>query len=147
MKVPMGNLFWNYGAKGAEVSAAVAAVGTFLAGILGGWDFMMIALLWAMGLDVLLGLLCAVKVRNVDSQVMLWGGINKVLVLLFVAFGVVMDRALSFDNPYIRTAIICFYLGREGLSIIENSAKLGMPWPGFITALLEQLKERGEKGK
>ena len=141
------NIFWNYGGKGAGISAAVATAGTFLAGIWGGWDFMMVALLWAMGLDILLGLLCAVKTKSVDSQVMLWGGINKVLVLLFVAFGVVMDRALSFGNPYIRTAIICFYLGREGLSIIENSAKLGMPWPGFITALLEQLKEKGEQGK
>lgn len=141
------NIFWNYGGKGAGISAAVATAGTFLAGIWGGWDFMMVALLWAMGLDILLGLLCAVKTKSVDSQVMLWGGINKVLVLLFVAFGVVMDRALSFENPYIRTAIICFYLGREGLSIIENSAKLGMPWPGFITALLEQLKEKGEQGK
>lgn len=141
------NIFWNYGGKGAGISVAVAAVGTFLAEILGGWDFMMVALLWAMGLDILLGLLCAIRSKSVDSQVMLWGGINKVLVLLFVAFGVVMDRALSFDNPYIRTAIICFYLGREGLSIIENSAKLGMPWPGFITVLLEQLKARGEKGK
>ena len=143
----MDKMFWNYGGKGAGISVAVAAVGTFLAEILGGWDFMMVALLWAMGLDILLGLLCAIRSKSVDSQVMLWGGINKVLVLLFVAFGVVMDRALSFDNPYIRTAIICFYLGREGLSIIENSAKLGMPWPGFITVLLEQLKARGEKGK
>ena len=142
----MGNLFWNYGAKGAGISASVAAAGTFLASLLGGWDFMMKALIWAMALDVLLGLLCGAKSRSLDSHIMLWGGINKVLVLVFVGFGVVLDRAIGMGEPYIRTAVICFYLGREGLSIVENSAKLGMPWPDFLIALLGQLKKQGNDG-
>lgn len=143
----MENVLWNYGTKGFEISAVAAAVGTALAGWLGGWDYMIIALLAAMGIDILLGLLCGVKTKTLDSQVMLWGGINKVLVLVFVWFGVVLDHALALPEPYIRTAIICFYLGREGLSVIENSAKLGVPWPAFIRNLLEQLKEKGENGK
>ena len=143
----MENLFWNYGTKGAGISAAVAAVGTFFAGLLGGWDFMMKALIWAMALDVLLGLLCGAKSRAIDSRIMLWGGINKVLVLVFVGFGVVLDQSIGLGEPYIRTVVICFYLGREGLSIVENSAKLGLPWPGFLTALLGQMKERGDSGK
>ena len=141
------NIFWNYGEKGAGISVAVAAVGTFLAEILGGWDFMMVALLWAMGLDILLGLLCAIRSKSVDSQVMLWGGINKVLVLLFVGFGVVLDHAVGLQQPYIRTAIICFYLGREGLSALENSAKLGVPWPEFVKTMLAQLKDKGNEGE
>lgn len=139
------NIFWNYGGKGAGISAAVAAAGTFLAGFLGGWDFMMIALLWAMGLDVLLGLLCAIKVRNVDSQVMLWGGINKVLVLLFVAFGVVMDRALSFENPYIRTAIICFYLGREGCRSSKTRPSWACPGRGSLRLCLNSSRNGGRR--
>lgn len=143
----MDKVFWNYGAKGAEISAAIAAVGTFLTGLLGGFDWMISALLWAMGLDIILGVLCAAKNKSLDSQVMLWGGINKVLVLLFVGFGVVLDHAVGLQQPYIRTAIICFYLGREGLSVLENSAKLGVPWPEFVKTMLAQLKDKGNEGE
>lgn len=142
----MDNLFWNYGELGAKIAAAVAAAGTVGNLIFGGWDGMVKALVAAMAIDFLLGILAAVKTQTVDSHVMFWGGVNKILVLVFVAFGVVLDGALGLGEPYIRTVIIWFYLGREGLSVVENSAKLGMPWPQGVVNILEQLKEKGDKG-
>lgn len=142
----MDNLFWNYGELGVKISAAVAAVGTVGNLIFGGWDGMVKALVAAMAIDFLLGILAAVKTQTVDSHVMFWGGVNKILVLVFVAFGVILDGALGLGEPYIRTVIIWFYLGREGLSVVENSAKLGMPWPRGVVGILEQLKEKGDKG-
>ena len=140
------NLFWNYGELGVKISAAVAAAGMLLNSCLGGWDAMVKALVAAMAIDFLLGILAAVKSGTVDSHVMFWGGVNKILVLVFVAFGVVLDGALGLEEPYLRTAIVWFYLGREGLSIVENYGKMGLPLPSVVTGVLEQLKEKGDKG-
>ena len=140
------NLFWNYGELGVKISAAVAAAGMLLNSCLGGWDAMVKALVAAMVIDFLLGILAAVKSGTVDSHVMFWGGVNKILVLVFVAFGVVLDGALGLGEPYLRTAIVWFYLGREGLSIVENYGKMGLPLPSVVTGVLEQLKEKGDKG-
>ena len=102
------------------------------------------ALIICMAIDFVLGFLAAAKSRTVDSQVMFWGGVNKVLVLVFVGFGVVLDGIIGTPEPYIRTAIIWFYIGREGLSIVENYGKMGLPLPGFLTVVLQQLKDKGE---
>ncbi len=41
-----------------------------------------------------------------------------------------------------RTAIIFFYLSNEGLSILENTAKMGLPIPGALERVLAGLKGR-----
>ena len=140
----MKNLVWSYGSEGAAVSGMLAAAGTFLNWWVGGFDKMVRALITCMAIDFALGFLAAAKLRTIDSHVMFWGGVNKVLVLVFVGFGVVLDGIVGTPEPYIRTAIIWFYIGREGLSIVENYGKMGLPLPEFITAVLNQLKDKGE---
>lgn len=140
------SLLWNYGELGAKISAMIAAAGTAANLVFGGWDRMIQALLAAMAIDFLLGILSAVKSGTVNSHTMFWGGVNKILVLVFVAFGVVLDGALGLSEPYIRTVVIWFYLGREGLSIVENYGKMGLPLPSVVVGILEQLKEKGDKG-
>lgn len=140
-------LGWNYGSEGAGISLGVSFVGTAISGILGGWDVMVQALVWCMAADFALGFLAAVKARRVDSQTMFWGGINKILVLGLVALGVVFDKLAGMPEPYIRTAIIWFYIGREGLSLVENYGKMGLPLPGAVTQFLEQLKDKGDGRK
>lgn len=105
------------------------------------------ALVVFMAADFVLGFTAAGKAHKINSHVMFWGGVNKLLVLVFVGLGVVLDGLVGLPEPYIRTAIIWFYIGREGLSIVENYGKLGLPLPGFVAALLEQLKEKGDKGE
>ena len=47
----------------------------------------------------------------------------------------------------LRTAIIFFYISNEGLSLVENAAYLGLPIPGKLHKVLEQLHDRSEKEK
>ena len=44
-----------------------------------------------------------------------------------------------------RTAVIFFYLSNEGISLLENSAHLGLPIPQKLKDILEQLHDRAEK--
>ncbi len=135
-----------YGEAGTRISGMVAVIGTLLSALLGGWDGMIRALIFFMAVDFVSGIAAACKEHRLDSQVMLWGGVGKVMVLALVAAGVVLDGLLGLPEPYCRTAIIWFYVGREGLSILENYGKLGLPLPSFLSGLLTQLKERGDKG-
>ena len=45
----------------------------------------------------------------------------------------------------VRTAVIFFYLSNEGISILENAARIGLPVPEKLKGVLAQLRE--EKGK
>ena len=138
-------ILWTYGSKGAVISGAVSAVGTALVAMLGGWDQPLKALLLFMVMDFVLGVLAAVKRGELDSKVSFWGGINKLLLLCFVAVGVVLDSILPLEEPYCRTAVIFFYIGREGLSMVENYGKLGGVLPEFLRNVLAQLKENNDE--
>lgn len=141
----MENVFWNYKMEGLGISAVISAVGTFLTFILGGWDKPLQFLLLLMFFDFLLGTLGALKNKVLDSKVMFWGGINKILVLMLVVLSVFIDYFLPVEEPCIRTAVIFFYCGREGLSLIENCGLLGMPLPPFIAQFFAQLKNEGDE--
>ena len=139
------NILWTYGSKGALISGAVSAIGTTLVAFLGGWDQPLKALMLFMLMDFIMGVLAAVKNKVLDSKVSFWGGINKLLLLCFVAVGVMLDGVLPLDSPYCRTAVIFFYIGREGLSMVENYGKLGGVMPVFLQELLVQLKDNPKK--
>ena len=134
----------GYGEVGAKISGAVAVIGTLLSALLGGWDGMIRALIFFMAFDFLSGIAAACREHSLDSQVMFWGGVGKVMVLGLVAAGTVLDRLLGLAEPCCRLAVIWFYIGREGLSALENYGKLGLPLPAFLTGLLAQLQQRGE---
>ena len=136
-----------YGEWAARFAGYFALLGTGLSALVGGWDGPVKALLFFMGFDFLSGFAAACREKRLDSQVMFWGGIGKGMVLLLVAAGVALDALLGLPEPYCRLAVIWFYIGREGLSILENYGRLGLPLPAFLGELLEQVKDRGNAGQ
>jgi toxin secretion/phage lysis holin len=55
----------------------------------------------------------------------------------------VLDSYVIGDGNVLRTAIIFFYLSNEGISIIENVTRLGLPVPPKLKEILEQLNDGG----
>ena len=45
----------------------------------------------------------------------------------------------------LRSAVVCFYLSNEGVSMLENAAHLGLPIPEKLKGILAQLHNRDEK--
>lgn len=41
-----------------------------------------------------------------------------------------------------RSAVIFFYCANEGISIIENAARIGLPVPEKLTEVMKQLKDK-----
>lgn len=120
--------------------AAVGVIGT----LLGGWDKGMILLIVLMAADYITGLLGAIKTKTVNSDVMYWGGIRKIVVLFVIALAFAIDDWMHPEAPIFRTVAIYFYIGREGLSVVENLGTIGVPLPPILKDKLQQLNDKGE---
>ncbi len=142
---------WNAVKNGVLV--ALAAFGSWVANALGGWDTAMILLVALMAADYITGVLVAAvwhrsnKSANggLDSKAGFKGLLKKGVILLLVWIGVLLDKALG--AAYVRTAVILFFVGNEGLSLLENLGLMGVPYPDFLRRMLEALKEDGDKGE
>lgn len=130
------------GASGKETvfGGGIAVLGV-IAAALGGWDIELQILLYCMVFDYITGVLAAWKLKKVDSDVMLWGGVRKLVVLGVIALCVLLDQYFGNNIPVpLEAAAFYFYLGREGLSIVENLGKLNILVPEGVKEHLQQLK-------
>ena len=129
----------------AKIQMAIAALGGWLGYFLGGMDGLMIALIIFMVLDYITGLMCAVSDKKLSSAVGFKGICKKVLILMLVGVANVVDIHIVGTGAALRSAVICFYLSNEGLSLLENAAHIGLPIPDKMKDVLAQLHGREDK--
>ena len=129
----------------AKIQMAVAAISGWLGYFLGGMDGLMIALIIFMILDYITGLMCAVIDKKLSSAVGFKGICKKVLILILVGVANVVDIHIVGTGSALRSAVICFYLSNEGLSLLENAAHLGLPIPEKLKSVLAQLHGREDE--
>ena len=129
----------------AKIQIAVAAIGGWLGYFLGGVDGLMIALIIFMVLDYITGLMCAIVDKKLSSAVGFKGICKKVLILILVGVANVVDIHIVGTGSALRSAVICFYLSNEGLSLLENAAHIGLPIPDRMKNVLAQLHRREDK--
>ena len=110
-------------------------------GLMGGWDAAMKVLTVCMALDYITGVLSAIREKKLSSSVGFWGLLRKGVIFLVVMLAAQLDAALG-QEAVCRTAAILFYIANEAVSMTENAAKLGVPVPGKILDVLEQLKNK-----
>lgn len=136
---------WNW------IQAAFAAVGGFLGWFLGGADGFLYALIAFVVMDYLTGVMCAILDRKLSSEIGAKGIFKKVLIFLLVGVGHILDEqilggaASPGGSGVIRTAVVFFYLSNEGISILENTAHIGLPIPQKLKDILTQLHDHSEK--
>ena len=143
----------DYNAVKNGVLAALAAAGSWIANALGGWDASMQVLVALMVADYLTGVLVAAvwhkssksSSGTLNSVAGFKGILKKCMILLLVWIGVLLDNATGAN--YIRMAVILFFIGNEGISLLENLGLMGVPFPAFLRRALEALRDQGDKGK
>ena len=115
------------------------AVGVLSSYLFGAWNDALEALIVAMLIDYVSGVLAAYVNPHLalNSQRGFRGLCKKIMILLLVCLAHFMDSATG--QAVICTAVIWFFIGNEGLSIVENAAKMGLPVPEKLKAALEQL--------
>ena len=105
---------------------------------------MLYALLAFVVIDYITGIMCAIADHSLSSEVGFKGICRKVLIFLLVGIAHILDVHVIGSGGVLRTAIIFFYISNEGVSLLENSAHLGLPVPEKIKVVLEQLHDRSE---
>lgn len=124
---------------------AIAAIGGWLGYFLGGYDGFLYALIVFVILDYITGLMCAILDKKLSSEIGFRGIFKKVLIFIMVGVAHLIDSRMIGDGSVLRTAIIFFYCSNEGVSLLENASRVGLPVPEKLKDILIQLHDKGEK--
>ena len=125
-----------------KVQIAITALGGWLGYFLGGMDGLMIALIVMMTLDYISGVMCAIIDKKLSSAVGFKGICKKVFILMLVGVAHIIDLHVVGTGSALRGAVICFYMSNEGLSLLENTAHIGLPIPDKLRDILTQLHDK-----
>ncbi len=133
--------------------ALLAAIGSAAAEALGGWDTALQVLTGFMAADYGTGLLVAAVWHRsgksasgaLESDACFKGLLRKGVVLLVVWMAAMLDRAAG--SAFVRTAACMFFIANEGISILENTAIMGVPYPAFVKDMLEVMRESADSGR
>ena len=109
------------------------------------FDGFLYALVALMVADYITGVMCAIVEKKLSSEIGFKGIFKKVLIFILVGVGHLIDTNLIGDGSVLRTAIIFFYCSNEGVSMLENAGRLGLPIPEKLKDILVQLHNKGGK--
>lgn len=132
------------------IFAAIGAVGSFIAGALGGWDTAIITLCSFMAIDYLTGFIVAGvfhKSKKSASGGLKshegWKGLcKKGMILLLVFVANLLDKQIG--ASYTRDGVCVFFIFNEGVSILENAALMGLPIPKWLSKSLDILQAKAD---
>jgi toxin secretion/phage lysis holin len=122
-----------------------AAIGGYIGWFLGGFDGLVYALVAFVVIDYITGLMAAFIEKKLSSSIGSKGIFKKVLIFILVGIGHIIDFHIIKNGSAVRTAVIFFYLSNEGLSIIENATRIGLPVPEQLKVVFKELKKGDEK--
>ena len=144
MRIFLQNIWTN-------IVKSVAAAGGFVLGLYGKWDVLMTVLVCCMAVDYVLGIIVALmgkspKTENggLASDIGFKGLLKKAVIMMLVLLASLVDMAIGTGANSFRTMACLFYIANEGLSVIENSALAGVPWPEKLKNALEMMKTKDD---
>lgn len=138
---------------GEKLTKLFAAAAGAVAGLLGRWPALLTVLACLMGLDYLTGVIVAWRGRSpksetggVSSKAGFDGLIRKAFIMLVVLMATLLDRAIGNEAQVFQTAATSYYIANEGLSVLENTSLMGVPYPRVVKDALEMFRKKGDKG-
>ena len=123
------------------VSLAAGAVVGFCFGEMTG---LFKALIFMMCIDYVTGWIKAIYLRELSSAAGFRGIAKKIMILCLVSICHIIDEHVIGDKSIIMSAALMFYIGNEGISILENAVLIGIPVPEVLKKALKQLTDKGK---
>ena len=123
------------------IKLVCGTVGGIIGFLFGELDGLLTALLTVIVIDYATGLVCAKIKRNLSSSVGFKGIAKKGFMLSIVVIANIIDTQVIKSGSAFKSAVICFYLANEGISILENAGSIGVPLPKKLKDILIQLRE------
>ena len=122
-----------------SIISGIIGVAGFL---IGEFDGLYKALLMLIIADYITGVIVAIVKKQLSSEVGAKGIAKKILMLIVVAVANVLDVQIIGGGAGLRNITIIFYAANEVISLLENTGKLGLPYPPKLLDVLEQLKNK-----
>jgi len=127
-----------------DIGFYIKLIAGALAALWGGLPVLVQVLIVLMAMDIATGMLSAFVNRELSSDVSWRGMARKAIILLVVACGVWIEPAVGLP---IGAAVAGFYAAHEGLSILENVTRAGLPVPQVLRDALRKLSPEEAEGK
>ena len=127
--------FWNI------IQLVLATFGGWLGWYMGGADGPLYTLVVFVIADYITGVMCAINNKRLSSSTGFKGICRKVLIFTLTGLANILDQCVLGNGSILRTTVIFFYISNEGISLLENSARLGLPIPPKIKEVLEYLHQ------
>lgn len=125
------------------IKFACGVIAAVLSNIFGGIDALFTALLICVVVDYITGIMAAIYEKKLNSEVGFRGILKKIAILCIVVLAHELEIVVGIGG--IRDLAVGFYIANEGISILENSAKMNVPVARNLAGILEQLKDKLEK--
>ena len=122
--------------------------GTFIglmAWFFGGLDGFIKVLLAFSVVDYFSGVAVAFVERRISSRVGFNGILRKCVMFSLVGVANLIDQTFLGGADTVRSVVVLFYVGNEGISIMENAFKLGVPFPKVLKKHFEQFVKDDEQ--
>jgi len=132
------------GTNSGIISKVTLALGAIAGFLFGGWSELLTAILILHLLDIITALLAEGRGGKINSNKLGLEIKKKAGYWITLILANVIDVVL-FDKQGIATTAVAFaFISTEGLSLVENLGRLGVPLPDFITGYLEQVGEKAD---
>lgn len=123
-----------------QYKITLAVICGYLSFALGGCDALLKTLVYLTVADYITGVLVAIYKREISSKIGYKGICRKVMMFFIIALSNFVDDAVGAE--IVRNITIVFYISNEGISILENADKMGVPIPDKLREVLKQFKDR-----
>ena len=135
-----------------KIVKMIAGAAGVVAGLLGEWNVLLTILALLMVIDYATGLIVAWRGKSpktetggVSSKAGFDGLIRKGFIMVVVLVATLLDTAIGNTTRVFQMAATTYYIANEGISILENTALMGVPYPAFVLKALETMRERSDK--
>lgn len=131
-------------------AAILGAVVSFFTGL----PPIIYVLLAVMTIDYVTGIMCGfmgksekTETGGLSSSEAFKGLLKKMLIILVVLLAALLDRAVAIgagvEFEAVAGATCLWFIASEGMSILENAAKIGVPIPKVLLNALELFRSKG----
>lgn len=95
--------------------------------------------------DYLTEIMVSIVKRKVMRGIGVEGILKRLAIFILVFLTNLLDVYVIQNGDVVTVAIILFYLSYEGIAVLKNIAKLGLPFPEVLMNMLEKMKNDGAR--
>ena len=125
------------------IKFACGIIAAIVSNIFRGLDALFTALMICIVVDYVTGILAAIYEKKLNSEIGFRGILKKIAILCIVVLAHELEIVVGVGG--VRDLAVGFYIANEGISILENCAKMNVPVARNLSNILEQLKDKLDK--